>query len=152
MSGPREDADAIAEAAALIFHLDGCDVRSVWLFCRLAGIQVRPLPKGTVHGYFDAKRKTIYLDVSGEESEIAGRMAHEVGHVILVLLGYRMPHEEELASRVGRAWVISREAMRLALRNLTRGEVIAHYSPLLPGTDVVARMHEVQSQTMRNVG
>lgn len=150
--GPREDADAIAEAAALIFHLDGCDVRSVWLFCRLAGVEVRPLSKGTVHGYFDAKRKLIYADVSGEEVEVAGRLCHEIGHVILVLLGYRMPHDEQLVSRVGRAWVIGRDSMRMALRNLSKTEIFAHYSTLLPERDILARICEVQILTMKNVG
>lgn len=147
-----ENADSFAEAAAVIVCLDGLGVRSPWLFCQVFGIRVRPLPKGRLHGYFDSKRLTIYLDMTGEEEEITGRLCHEIGHVILFLLGHSFPHNEELVSQIGRAWTISRPEMLEALRAFSRAEVIAHYSVYLPATDVIARICEVQVSTMKHVG
>lgn len=150
--GAREDPDSFAEAVAIIVFLDGCGIRSPWLFCRIFGIKVRPLPKGKLRGYFDSKRFVIYLDMSGEDVEITGRLSHEIGHAILFLLGFKFPHDEELVSQIGRAWCISRPAMMKALETYSRGEILAHYSIYLPAEDIQARIREVQMTTMRCTG
>lgn len=152
MSHPRDDGDAIAEAVARMVQLDGSATRCPWLFCRLFSIRIRPLCKGRLHGYFSARRRTIYIDVSGTPEEVRARLAHEIGHAMLFLLRYQFPHDEELASRAGRAWCLGRRAVLFALRELRREEAIAHYSSILPPGEVSARIWEVQRAVMRWVG
>lgn len=150
--GPREDGDAIAEAVAARVKIDGMARRCPWLFCVLFGVKVKPLPADKVEGYFDARTLTIYLDMSGDEQEIRARLAHEIGHVMLFLMGYRFPHDESLASRAGRAWCIGRGAITRALREMHREQVKVLHSDFLPMSEVSARIWEVQVTTMRSTG
>lgn len=145
------DGDDLAEWAARIVGLDGEARRCPWVFCLLFGIPVKPLPRGRCEGYFDARRLVIYLDMGGDETEVRARLAHEVGHVILFLAGHLFPHDEGLASRVGRAWGISRRAVLRAMREFRRDQVLALHCDFFPPEETSLRIWEVQG-TLRSVG
>lgn len=143
------DPDSIAEAAAIMRHLDGADTRSPEAFCRLFGIKIRRLPRGAAQAYFCAIRMTIYIDRSGGKMAVRARLVHEIGHVILFIMGFRFPHDEALASAVGRAWCLGRCAIQRALLNMHRGQVVALYSDFLPPEEVSARISEVQMHLVK---
>lgn len=73
-------------------------------------------------------------------------------HVMLFLLRYQFPHDEDLASQAGRAWCLGRCAILYGLREFRREEIVAHYSTTLPPGEVSSRIWEVQRAVMRWVG
>jgi hypothetical protein len=148
----RANGDCVAETAARLVHLDGAGQRCPWLFCLLFGVRVKPLPKGRLHGYFSARRRTIYVDTSGDDAVVRARLAHEIGHVMLFLQRFSFPHDEDLASEAGRAWCLGRGAILAALRDLSRQDIVGIYSEFLPPEEVSARVLDVQASVMRWVG
>jgi hypothetical protein len=151
--GEGEDGDGLAEAVAALVRLDGFGCRCPWEFCRLFSIKVRSLPAGRVEGYFDARTLTIYINLAGHPAVVRGRLAHEIGHVILFLLGYTWPHDESLAGRAGRSWCIGRLEMLAAIHTLQDPrEICLKYCGFLPLVDIEARIWEVQVTILRDAG
>lgn len=148
-----EDGDGAAEAVAASVGMDGMGRRCVWEFCRRFGVKVRPLPRGRVEGCFDIHTLAIYIDLSGPPAVVRGRLAHEIGHVILFLLGYSWPHDESLAGRTGRAWCLGRREMLGAIHALQDPRAMRlKYCGFLPLVDIDARIWEVQITLMRDAG
>lgn len=130
-------------------HIDGADTRLPELFCDLFGIEVCELPRGFAEAYFCSIRMIIYIDMSGDKMKVRARLVHEIGHVILFMMGFRFPHDEAQASAVGRAWCLGRCAIQRALLNMHRGQVIALYSHFLPPEEISARISEVQMHLVK---
>ena len=150
---PWSDADAITEAGLISVQLDGADRRCPVVVFELFGIARVPLPPGELEGVLSIEKATASYCMIGSEAQVRWRGCHEGGHLMLCLSGHRLPHDEALASRCGRALAMSR---RFVLRLLDEGwrdyEIVQEYAWWLPEEQTERRIWEVRRSAMRRVG
>lgn len=150
---PWSDADAIVEAGLISVQLDGADHRCPVVVFELFGIARVPLPPGELEGVLSLETATAAYCMIGPDALVRWRAWHEGGHLMLCLSGYRLPHDEALASRCGRALAMSR---RFVLRLLDEGwrdyEIVQGYAWWLPEEQTERRIWEVRRSAMRRVG
>lgn len=144
------DADAVAEALARLVHLDGMAERCPLATLDLLGIEAEHVPPSkNEDGFFVAKPLVrVGINWIGPTTKLRTRASHELGHVGLWVCGYRLPHNEEHASRVGRAYCMGRADMirRLTLYDLD--QVVDSYDAFEPG-EVLQRIYEVRRTLVR---
>lgn len=147
--------DGVTEAALATVGLDGMDVREPLAVLHKLGWGVRPLPKGVLKGRLDEEKRMIYACLFGEETQVRSAIAHELGHVIKLQQGYRLPHCECCADRIGRAVCLGRDGIVRLLRGGTYSEVndfVDTYSALFLRSEIQLRIHEVRRIMMREAG
>lgn len=150
--GHEEDADAVAESGLATVGMDGMLLRCPLAVFGAFGMAVLPLRRGDIEGFIHLRQREVRIDMSGGIEDVRSRMAHEGGHLVLHLAGYRLPHNEAFASRCGRAIVIGERAMRRAIDTHPYSIIPHLYADWLPYRQVSMRLWEVQIRRMRRTG
>lgn len=150
---PWNDADAIVESGLISVQLDGADHRCPIVLFELFGVARVPLPPGELEGTLSLDPLVAAYCMVGPDALVRWRAWHEAGHLMLYLSGRRLPHDEALASRCGRALAMSR---RFVLRLLDGGwrdyEIVQEYADWLPEEQTEQRIWEVRRTVIRRVG
>lgn len=147
-------ADAVAEVLAKLVHLDGMAIRCPLAMLDLLGIEAEHVPPSKSEDGFFVARPMIRVGINwiGSSKRLRARASHELGHVGLWICGYRLPHNEEHASEVGRALCMGRAEMVRRLAFYTTAEVIESYADMFEPSEVAQRVYEVRISMAKRVG
>lgn len=140
------DPDALAESVLSRVGLDGADIRDPYSVLKALKWPIHPLPgAGPEDGQTDECLRIVRIRYSGSDQFIYKILAHECGHVIMLESGYRFPHCEHCADRIGRAVCMGRDGLRRRLRTESSGEIIESLLHLYLAAEVSQRIFEVRA-------
>jgi len=149
---PRDDADAIVESCLATVGMDSANTRCPVVVFKAFGVTRAPLPPGEIEGSFSLDNACASYCMIGPDAVVRWRACHECGHLMLHLVGRRLPHDESLASRCGRALAISRGYMLALLACHRDHEITGYFASWLPEEQTDRRIWEVRRSVIRLVG